>query len=100
MRIQMVYKSLTSNPTGRRPTRRRPPPSRPRLDTLEDRYLLSGVHALFDLGTPAGGPFPSDHRINRVPERRVRNPTGGLTAARPAAVGRLLVPPPAGLPGL
>jgi hypothetical protein len=30
------------------------------LEPLEDRCLLSGVHALFDLATPAGGPFPSD----------------------------------------
>jgi fermentation-respiration switch protein FrsA (DUF1100 family) len=58
MWMQTFYKSLTS--ARRRPIRRRPPPSRPRLEILEDRCLLSAVHALFDLGSPAGGPFPSD----------------------------------------
>ena len=60
MWIQIFYKSLTSTSTRRRPTRRRLPPSRPRLEILEDRCLLSAVHALFDLGSPAGGPFASD----------------------------------------
>jgi hypothetical protein len=27
------------------------------VEALKDRCLLSGVHALFDLGTPAGGPL-------------------------------------------
>jgi hypothetical protein len=30
------------------------------VEVLEERCLLSAVHALFDLGTPAAGPFPSD----------------------------------------
>src|SRR5215831_5246514 len=36
--------------------------SRTRLEveSLEDRCLLSAVHALFDLGSPDGGPFPSN----------------------------------------
>jgi hypothetical protein len=32
----------------------------PRLEFLEDRTVLSSVHALFDLSTPASGPFPSN----------------------------------------
>jgi hypothetical protein len=32
----------------------------PRLEVLEDRTVPSPVHALFDLTTPANGPFPSD----------------------------------------
>jgi hypothetical protein len=40
--------------------RRRRWSTRLEVEVLEDRCLLSGVHALFDLGTPAGGPFPSD----------------------------------------
>jgi hypothetical protein len=31
----------------------------PRLESLEDRTLLSSVHALFDLSTPASGPLLS-----------------------------------------
>jgi hypothetical protein len=40
----------------------RKPHARSRLEVeyLEDRCLLSAVHALFDLGSPDGGPFPSD----------------------------------------
>jgi hypothetical protein len=60
MSIQTFFKSPTSAPKRRRPTRRRPPASRLCLETLEDRCLLSAVHALFDLGSPAGGPFASD----------------------------------------
>src|SRR6516162_1191096 len=30
------------------------------VECLEGRCLLSAVHALFDLGSPAGGPFASD----------------------------------------
>jgi hypothetical protein len=60
MSIQTFFKSLTSTPKRRRPTRRRPSASRLCLETLEDRCLLSAVHALFDLGSPGGGPFPSD----------------------------------------
>jgi hypothetical protein len=30
------------------------------LEILEDRTLLSSVHALFDLSTPVSGPFPSN----------------------------------------
>jgi hypothetical protein len=33
---------------------------RPRLEILEDRTVLSSVHALFDLSMPATGPFPSN----------------------------------------
>src|SRR5215471_8978661 len=54
------FKSLTPTSKRRRPTRRRTPASRLCLETLEDRCLLSAVHALFDLGSPAGGPFASD----------------------------------------
>ena len=43
------------------PCRRRRWSTRLQVEALEDRCLLSGVHALFDLGTPAGGPFPSNH---------------------------------------
>jgi Bacterial virulence factor lipase N-terminal len=60
MSIHTFFKSLTSTPTRRRPIRRCPPASRLRLEALEDRCLLSGVRALFDLGSPAGGPFASD----------------------------------------
>src|SRR5260370_11020044 len=60
MWIQNYFKSLTSTPTRRRPIRRRPPSSRLSLEALEDRCLLSAVHPLFDLGSPAGGPFASD----------------------------------------
>src|SRR5262245_59121574 len=41
MWIQPFFKSLTSTSTRRRPIRRRPPTSRPRLDALEDRCLPS-----------------------------------------------------------
>ena len=45
-------------------TRRRPAVQRrsfvPRLEILEDRTVLSTVHALFDLSMPASGPFPSN----------------------------------------
>ena len=58
MWIQNIFKSRNSTPSGRRPTRR--PASRLCLEPLEDRCLLSTVHALFDLGSPAGGPFASD----------------------------------------
>jgi Big-like domain-containing protein len=44
---------------GRNRTRRRWV-ARLEIEYLEDRCLLSAVHALFDLGTPAGGPFASD----------------------------------------
>src|ERR1700736_6684430 len=60
MLIHTFFKSLTSTATRRRPIHRRPPASRLSLETLEDRCLLSPVHALFDLGSPAGGPFASD----------------------------------------
>jgi Calx-beta domain/Bacterial virulence factor lipase N-terminal len=62
MSIHTFFKSLTSTSSRRRPGRRSPPVSRPRLEPLEDRCLLSAVavHALFDLGSPAGGPFASD----------------------------------------
>src|SRR6516225_2166383 len=60
MSIQTFFKSLTPTPRRRRPTRRQTPASRLCLETLEDRCLLSAVHALFDLGSPAGGSFPSD----------------------------------------
>ena len=60
MWIHTFFKSLTSTPKRRRPTRRRTPVSRPCLETLEDRCLLSAVHALFDLGSPVSGPFASD----------------------------------------
>src|SRR6266478_2657207 len=60
MWIQNYFKSLTSTSTRRRPIRRYPPASRLCLEPLEDRCLLSAVHALFDLGSPAGGPFASD----------------------------------------
>src|SRR5437870_3931416 len=60
MWIQNFFKSPTSTSTRRRPIRRRPPASRLWLELLEDRCLLSAVHALFDLGSPAGGPFASD----------------------------------------
>jgi hypothetical protein len=58
MRINTFFKSLTSTSIWRRPTRR--PAARLRLEALEDRCLLSAVHPLFDLGSPAGGPFASD----------------------------------------
>src|SRR5437879_4051496 len=61
MSIRTFFKSLTSTPTRRRPIRRPPSASRLCLEALEDRCLLSAVHALFDLGSPAGGPFASDH---------------------------------------
>jgi hypothetical protein len=32
----------------------------PKLEILEDRTVLSTVHALFDLTAPTGGPFPSN----------------------------------------
>jgi hypothetical protein len=35
-------------------------PARLEVEFLEDRCLLSAVHALFDLGSTAGGAFPSD----------------------------------------
>jgi hypothetical protein len=35
-------------------------PARLEVEFLEDRCLLSAVHALFDLGTTASGTFPSD----------------------------------------
>jgi hypothetical protein len=35
-------------------------PARLEVEFLEDRCLLSATHALFDLGSPAGGAFPSD----------------------------------------
>src|SRR5947209_561735 len=60
MSIHTFFKSLTSTPTRRRLTHRRPPASRLCLEPLEERCLLSAVHALFDLGSPAGGPFASD----------------------------------------
>src|SRR5437879_1413612 len=41
MWIKAFFKSLTSTPTRRRPIRRSPPASRPRLEALEDRCLLS-----------------------------------------------------------
>src|SRR5260370_168695 len=41
MSIQTFFKSLTSTPARRRPSRRRPPASRLYLETLEDRCLLS-----------------------------------------------------------
>src|SRR5438128_522552 len=59
MMIHTFFKSLTSTPTRRRSTRRRPPASRPCLEPLEDRCLLSAF-AAFDLGNPESGPFPSD----------------------------------------
>jgi dienelactone hydrolase len=51
------------NPAGRArraASRRRPAAARLRLEALEDRCLLSAVHALFDLGSPASGAFPTD----------------------------------------
>src|SRR5713101_5163235 len=60
MWIQNFFKSPTSTSTRRRPIRRRPSASRLWLEALEDRCLLSAVHPLFDLGSPAGGPFASD----------------------------------------
>ncbi|HEV3261661.1 MAG TPA: Ig-like domain-containing protein, partial [Gemmataceae bacterium] len=59
MMIHAFFKSLTPTPTRRRSTRRRPPASRPCLEALEDRCLLSAF-AAFDLGNPESGPFPSD----------------------------------------
>jgi hypothetical protein len=48
----------------RQKTHRKPASQRrsvvPRLENLEDRTVLSTVHALFDLSTPARGPFPSN----------------------------------------
>src|SRR5438093_625739 len=41
-------------------SRRRPAATRLQLEALEDRCLLSAVHPLFDMGSPAGGPFASD----------------------------------------
>src|SRR6266536_5645023 len=41
MWFQNFFKSLTSTPTRRRPTRRSPPASRLCLEVLEDRCLLS-----------------------------------------------------------
>src|SRR6266404_2030706 len=41
MSIQTFFKSLTSTPTRRRPSRRRSPASRLCLEALEDRCLLS-----------------------------------------------------------
>ena len=46
--------------TAARRTPRRPKAYRLQLEPLEDRCLLSAIHALFDLGSPAGGPFASD----------------------------------------
>src|SRR5260370_36386891 len=60
MWIHSFFNSLTSAQTRRRPIRRCPPASRLCLEALEDRCLLSAVHPLFDLGSPAGGPFASD----------------------------------------
>jgi len=59
MMIHTFFKSLNSTPTRRLSTRRRPPASRPCLEALEDRCLLSAF-AAFDLGNPESGPFPSD----------------------------------------
>src|SRR6516225_6385587 len=87
MSIQTFFKSLTPTPRRRRPTRRQTPASRLCLETLEDRCLLSAVHALFDLGSPAGGSFPSDRftvadptqntgrRINLTLPNLVTNPS-------------------------
>src|SRR5436309_1390858 len=41
MWIKTFFQSLTSTPTRRRPSRRRPPASRLCLEALEDRCLLS-----------------------------------------------------------
>jgi hypothetical protein len=46
MLIQTFFKSLTSTSTRRRPIRRRPPASRPCLETLEDRCLPSFLPAV------------------------------------------------------
>jgi hypothetical protein len=35
-------------------------PARLEVEFLEDRFLLSAIHALFDLGSTASGAFPSD----------------------------------------
>jgi hypothetical protein len=66
MKFRSVFDSLKSRRSGilvGQTARRRVRPRCPirlEVEILEDRRLLSGVHALFDLGTPAGGPFPSD----------------------------------------
>ena len=41
MGIQTFLESMTSTPTRRRPIRRPPPPSRPCLESLENRCLLN-----------------------------------------------------------
>jgi hypothetical protein len=46
MGIRTFFKSLTSTSTHRRPTRRRPPATRLRIETLEDRSLLSAFSVL------------------------------------------------------
>jgi hypothetical protein len=63
MELTSRLHGLQSGPQRtRRDGRRRPQRSSaaPRLEALEDRCLLSRVHALFDLRSPAGGPFPSN----------------------------------------
>src|SRR5688500_20339382 len=51
--------------------------SRPHLESLEDRCLMSTV-AAFDLDTPDGGPFPSDRftvaDTSQLTNRRINLP--------------------------
>jgi hypothetical protein len=58
------WKSRSSRiSVGRQGCRREPRRWAVRLEVepLEDRCLLSAVHALFDLASPETGPFPSNH---------------------------------------
>src|SRR5262249_29478640 len=61
MPLQNVFKSLTSTPPRRRPIRRSPPASRPRLEALEDRCLLSFNPAVsYAVGTGPQGLLTAD----------------------------------------
>src|SRR5262245_8826246 len=83
-------------PAGRaRPGTARPRPAahRPQLEVLEDRCLLS-TSPLFDLGTPQGGPFPSDRFTvadrSQLTDRRINLPLPDA-ATRPSDVADLSV---------